>query len=206
MDKRDLTRLIALAALAALLGGCAQTKDWLSTVRTPSSSSSGDPVLGAPSADDYLLELQQLASNDFAAHAEIYADSKAVAQLTPNPSTRLRYALVLATPGHSESNPEEAQSLLREILAQPELLTTSEIALAEIYLKTIEDRVVLAAEARRLRASTSRAAQTQEDALNERLATVEAENRLLRRALEEAERKLEAITSIERSIREQDQE
>ncbi|MDH3433403.1 MAG: hypothetical protein OEM60_06070, partial [Gammaproteobacteria bacterium] len=59
-------------------------------------------------------------------------------------------------------------------------------------------------EARRLRASSSRATQTQEAATNQRLATVEADNRRLRRELAEAEEKLEAITSIERSIRAQD--
>ena len=60
------------------------------------------------------------------------------------------------------------------------------------------------AEARRLRASSSRAARTEEQAITQRLASVEAENRQLRRELQEAETKLEAITSIERSIREQD--
>jgi len=62
------------------------------------------------------------------------------------------------------------------------------------------------AEARRLRASTDRAQRTEEDAINQRLATVEAENRRLRRDLADAEEKLEAITSIERSIRQQDQQ
>ena len=46
---------------------------------------------------------------------------------------------------------------------------------------------------------------TKEAAVNQRLANVEAENRRLRRELEDAEDKLEAITSIERSIRQQDQ-
>ena len=199
--------LIALIALITMLvGGCAQTKSWLSTVRSPSSfGDSSDDVLGAPDASMYLEELRLLASNDLAAHAEIYADAQAAAQLTPNPSTRLRYALVLATPGHAESDASEAQSLLRELLTETELLTNAEIALASIYLAGIEDRIVLEAEARRLRASSSRAARTQEAALNERLATVESENRQLRQQLEEAERKLDAITSIERSIREQDQ-
>ena len=48
-------------------------------------------------------------------------------------------------------------------------------------------------------------ADSQAAAINQRLTTVEAENRRLRQALAEAEDKLEAITSIERSIRQQDQ-
>jgi hypothetical protein len=54
-----------------------------------------------------------------------------------------------------------------------------------------------------LRSEHSRAATTEEEAIAQRIANVESENRQLRRSLEEAEQKLEAITSIERSIREQ---
>ena len=111
---------------------------------------------------------------------------------------------MLATPGHAESDPEQAERLLREVLTQTELLTPAEISLATIYLNSVESFIVARAEARRLRASTSRAARTEEQAVSQRLASVEAENRQLRRDLEEAEAKLEAITSIERSIREQD--
>ena len=94
--------------------------------------------------------------------------------------------------------------MLREVLARTELLTEAEIALATIHLKTAEQIAVTQAEIQRLRGATSRAAQNQESATNQRLAAIEAENRRLRRELDEAEQKLEAITSIERSIREQE--
>ena len=84
------------------------------------------------------------------------------------------------------------------------VMTTAEVALATIYLKSTEELILLGSEARRLRASTNRAQRTEEAALNQRLATVEAENRRLRQDLEDAESKLDAITSIERSIRDQD--
>ena len=124
--------------------------------------------------------------------------------MTPSASTNLRLGLVLSIPGYPESNPEQAQSILREVLAQTILLTPAEISLATIHLNNVERQIVANSEARRLRASTSRAAETQEQALSQRLATVESENRQLRKDLEEAEQKLEAITSIERSIREQE--
>ena len=123
----------------------------------------------------------------------------------PNDSFNLRFALILATPGHTEYDPIRAQSMLREILTQEPLMTRSEIALARIYLVSTEESIVLESEARRLRQSNTRAARTQEQAINQRLANVEAENRRLRTELAEAENKLEAITSIERAIREQDQ-
>jgi len=201
-----MTRLVAAALLATAASGCSQTRSWLDSVRGNKDAPAEEVVLGAPLADEYLQELASLASGDPALQAEVYADARAAAQLTPNPSTTLRYALVLATPGHPESNAQEAQSLLRELLSRPELMTQSEIALATIYLKSSEQAIMQSAEARRLRASTDRAQRTEEEAINQRLATVEAENRRLRRDLADAEDKLEAITSIERSIRQQDQQ
>jgi len=196
--------LAATTLVALLLGSCAQTKDLMSGLRKSPSSSEEVGILGAPEADQYLQEMYKLAAGDPATQAEIYADARSAWTLTPGPSTNLRFALVLATPGHPESNAEMAQSLLRELLTQAPLMTQAEISLATIHLKSVEQLIVANSEARRLRASTSRAAQTQEAATSARLASVEAENRRLRRELEEAEDKLEAITSIERSIREQE--
>ena len=71
-------------------------------------------------------------------------------------------------------------------------MTPAETALATIHLNSVEQQIVNGAETRRLRQANA-----------QRSATVESENKQLRRSLEEAERKLEAITSIERSIREQ---
>jgi len=161
--------------------------------------------LGAPDADQYLGELYNLAAGDPATQAEIFADAESGAKLTPGPQTNLRFALVLATAGHPESDPQQAATMLREILAQPALLTPAEVSLATIHLKSAEELIVLGAETRRLRATSSRVARTQEEATNQRLATVEAENRRLRRELADAEDKLEAITSIERDIRAQEQ-
>lgn len=206
MRNRDLTtRHIAATALTVLLlTGCAQTRDFFTGSSRSDTSDSNGGILGAPEAEHYLAELQRLAVGDPATQAEIFADAQSGAQLTPGSQTNLRYALVLATPGHSEFDPDSAASMLREILARTELLTPAEIALATIHLKTAEQIVVAQAEVQRLRSATSRAAQNQENATNQRLTSVEAENRRLLRELQEAEQKLEAITSIERSIREQE--
>lgn len=197
-------RVTLLALIACLAVGCAQTKSWLD--RGKGARSTDEPViLGAPGADEYLQELALLATGDPATQVEIFADAESRAKLTPDPSTNLRFALILATPGHSESDPQRAQSMLRELLTQTALMTHAEKALAEIHLQTVEAQIVLNSEARRLRQSSSRQSQTEEQAINQRIANVESDNRRLRRELREAEDKLEAITSIERSIREQDQ-
>ncbi len=187
------SRAIAVAITVVLLvtaTGCAPTKGWMTGVRNAISREK--VILGAPDADQYIQEMYELTAGDPATQAEIYADAQSAVKLTPGPSTRLRYALVLATPGHAASNPQEAQSVFRELLTQTELMTPSETALATIHLKSVEKQIVLGTETRRARRGNER-----------RIATVESENRELRSSLEEAERKLEAITSIERSIREQ---
>ena len=189
-----------LLVLAAILPGCTTIEDWL---EGRSVEESPPAALASAESGAYIEEMYALASGDPATQAEIYADARASARLTPDTSTRLRYALVLAAPGHPSSDPEEAQVLLREILAQPALLTETEKSLATIWLTDVEARLVLNAEARRLRSEAARAATTEDAAVAERIALVEAENRQLRQALAEAEQKLEAITSIERSIREQ---
>ncbi len=153
----------------------------------------------------FLPELaKRLRVGDPAAQAEIIADASAAAELTPSATTNLRYGLILAIPGHPESNPVEAQRLLREVLAEKLLLTPAEIALATIHLNNAERQIVADTETQNLRLSTSRAAESQEQATYQRLSAVEAENRRLRRELAEAEQKLEAITSIERSISDQE--
>ncbi|MEE8094559.1 MAG: hypothetical protein V3T47_10030 [Gammaproteobacteria bacterium] len=196
-----LKSIATLLILVTLMTGCAQMNDWLTGMRT--AMSKDNVILGAPGADQYIEEMYKIVNGDPATQAEIYADAESAAKLTPGPSTQLRFALVLATPGHSGSNPQQAQGVFRELLSQTELLTPSEIALATIHLKAVEQLIVLGAETRRLRSAKSRAATTEEKAIARRIATVESENRRLRRSLEEAEQKLDAITTIERSLREQ---
>ena len=204
MHEASTTIRIKTAANAALLAcsltACESTTNWLKGRKTADPE---DIVLGAPETNTYLSGMYELVNGDPATQAEIYADAKAAAQLTPDPTTKLRYALVLAAPGHAETNEQEAQSLFRELLAKTELLSPAEISLATIHLKEVEQRIVLAAEARRLRSESARAATTENAAIAQRIATVEAENRQLKSALADAESKLEAITSIERSIRAQ---
>lgn len=191
-----------ITLLIAALSGCGQTTDW---IKGRISSGSDNPeILGAPEIEVYVSELGRIASGDPAAQAEIFADASAAAQLTPSPSTNLRLGLVLAIPGYPEYDPQQSASILREVLTQTLLLTPAEISLAVIHLNNVERQIISNTESQRLRASSSRAAQTQEAATNQRLTAAEAENRRLRRDLAEAEQKLEAITSIERSIREQE--
>ena len=189
-----------IVLLACTLAACESTSNWLKGRKT----AEAEPIiLGAPETNAYLSGMYNLVNGDPATQAEIYADAKSRAQLTPDPATKLRYALVLAAPGHSGTNEQEAQSLFRELLSQKELLNSAEIALATIHLKEVDQRIVLSAENSRLRSENTRATNTEDKAIAQRIATVEAENRRLKSSLADAESKLEALTSIERSIRDQ---
>lgn len=189
-----------MIAVLAVTAGCESTSTWLKEWTAADEEAT---ILGAPSASTYLNEMYQLAGGDPATQAEIFADAQSAAKRTPGTSTNLRFALVLATPGHAETNDIEAQSLLRSLLSQTELMTPAEIALATIHLREVEERLVLGADARRLRTENTRATTTEEAAVARRIANVEAENQRLRQSLADAESKLEALSDIERSLREQ---
>jgi hypothetical protein len=142
-----------------------------------------------------------LPQGDPARQAEMFQSAKDAADLTPTTSNKLRYALALATPGYSGSDPVAAQRQLSELLARPETLLPIERLLALVELKEVEQRLILQAENKRLRD------EAQHDdsrdkllAVNRRLAAESDENVRLRKALDEARAKLEAITHIERSI------
>ena len=151
-----------------------------------------------------LLEMMSsLPQGDPARQAEMFQAAKDAADLIPTTSNKLRYALALATPGFSGSDPVAAQRQLSELLARPETLVPIERLLALVELKEVEQRLILQAENKRMRD------EPQPDdshdkllALNRRLGQESDENVKLRKALDEARAKLDAITHIERSINE----
>ena len=149
-----------------------------------------------------LLEMMSsLPQGDPARQAEMFQAAKDAAELTPTTSNRLKYALALATPGFSGSDPVAAQRQLSELLARPETLLPIERLLAQVELKEVEQRLILQAENRRMRDDAPRDdSRDKLQALNRRLTAESDENVKLRKALDEARAKLEAITHIERSI------
>lgn len=205
MDKERTTTRVALVAVATavLLSGCGTTEkvgDWL---RGKDDSGPTEAVIiGAPDAEAYVNELYALSTGDARTQANIFDDAMDAASLTPGPSSTLRLALVLATPGHPQSNPARAAELLRQVLEQEPLLTTAELSLATIYLEQAVLLATTTSEAARLRDASARQARATQSETSRRIAAIEAENQRLREELADAEQKLEAITTIERSIRE----
>ena len=197
---------IAILALATTgLSGCGtvnKASDWFKGRGTAHADEA--VILGAPDAEDYLRDLYELTAGDSRRQDDIYADAESAAALIPGAGTKLRFGLVLATPGHPNYDPVRAQGILRGVLAESELLTRSEIALATVHLRNAERLVGATNETARLRDESSRAVRAQAQSARQRISSLEDENRRLRSELEEAQQKLEAITTIERSIREQE--
>ena len=147
----------------------------------------------------YLETMRKLSQGDPAVQAETFQSAREAAELTPTTANRLTYALALATPGHGGSDPNAAQRQLAQLLASPELLLPPEQALAEIELRQVELRIVLTEENRRLQQETARLERDRTTAASRRLQAELDENKRLRKQLDEAQAKLDAVTHIERS-------
>jgi hypothetical protein len=194
-------RNLAGLCLAGALSGCAMMG------ASQSGSKSPAPDEGAAGARDPgplapLLEMMgTLPQGDPARQAEIFQSAKDAASLSPTTSNRLKYALALAIPGHSGSDPVAAQRQLAELLARPETLLPEERLLAMVELQDVDQRLILQAENKRLRDEESRDdSRDKLQAANHRLSAEMDENARLRKALDEARSKLDAVTHIERSI------
>lgn len=195
-EPRDLRSLAALA-LIALLSGC-------SLGNMLGAPEHVDPQAAKPRVETgvlggYLETMRKLVQSDPAVQAETFQAAREAAELTPTTANRLRYALALATPGHGGSDPAAAQKLLAQLLASPELLLAPEQALAGVELRQVELRIVLTEENRRLQQESARNDQERTTAAARRLQTEIDENKRLRRQLDEAQKKLDAVTHIERS-------
>jgi hypothetical protein len=132
--------------------------------------------------------------------AELFKNARDAAQLTPTTSNLLRYALALATPGHGASDAADARQRLSELLASPEKLLPAERSLAAVALDHVEQRLVLQRENEKLQADNARSERERGAATNRRLQAEIEENNRLRKALKDAQDKLDEIARIERSI------
>jgi hypothetical protein len=193
-------RILAPCALAAaLLCGCGSTGIYQGHRSTAAPVSDEFPADVNPIIATLQL-ISELPQRDPAGQAELFQAAKNAAELTPTTSNKLKYALALATPGHSGSDPVAAQRHLAELLAKPENLLPIERFLAQSQLQQVERQLVLGTENQRLRDDAPREARDKLAVVNRRLSAETDENAKLRKELDDARAKLEAVTHIERSI------
>jgi hypothetical protein len=154
----------------------------------------------AEAARGYLADLSRIQAAPPSQQAEDLQAAKGAAEATPTTLNRLRYALMLGLPGHPGSDPVAARRQLSDLLARPELLLPTERSLASVLLADVNERLVLIAESRRLQEEASSHDKERMAAVTRRLQLEQDETARLRHALEDAQKKLNAVTQLERSI------
>jgi hypothetical protein len=197
--RRSAAGLLSAVLLASLAAGCTSLAGQHAPAPAPvvSPQATASALLAG-----YLQLLQRLVSGPAADQAEIVATAQHDFDLAPTPSHQLKLALILGTQGHPATDLPKAQTLLRELMANPEVLLPGERALAFLELSQIDDHLTLEAENRRLQTDAARADREHIAKANTRLQAEADENARLRKELDEARAKLAAIANIERSLNE----
>lgn len=181
-------------ALALALAGCGATLPKLGRTApkaTPvvSNAESSTALLG-------WLETIRLAGP--AGQAELVAEARTAYEQQASLEGQLRYALALATPGLPGADPQLARRHLGELLARGDRLLPGPRALAQLALAEVDARLTLASDNLRLQTEGALRDRERTTALTRRLQQELDENNRLRRALDEAQKKLEAVLQLER--------
>jgi YfhG lipoprotein len=196
-------RYALAGALLVSLAGCPANL----LTRTDTRPPPPQPVVDRAAASGtliagYIEGLQKLVLSAPAEQAEIVAAAQREYELAPTPSHQLRFALILATPGHAATDQVRAQRLLRELMAAPAALLPAERALAFLEQQKVDAQLALSAENKRLQTNVATKDKDKTVAANKRLQAEIEENARLRKELDAAQAKLDAITDIEKSLSE----
>lgn len=186
--------------LLCLLAGCSSLPATRERAPDPAAASA---IIEATQLNSHLVALLAVTAGTPTEQAEAVAAARQAFEQASQGPAALRLGLLLAAPGHPARDPLLAQQLLREAVARPELLGSSERTLAQVELERVSAELRLATENQRLaselqlererpRSTPAPAAQTRQ------LQTLQEDNARLRRDLDEARAKLDAIAEIER--------
>jgi hypothetical protein len=145
--------------------------------------------------------MQRLSQASAAEQAELLAAARDAYEHSPQGSAQLRYALLLATPGHPGRDAPKAQLLLRQLVAQPETLVPIERAVSLVELAQLDRELGLKADNDRMQTSAQRGDRDRAiAAAQHRLQAELDENAKLRKQLDDAQAKLDAVANIERNL------
>jgi len=142
--------------------------------------------------------LESLRSAGPAEQAERIAAAKLAYEQQSALDGQLRYALALATPGLPGADPQLARRHLGELVARGDHLQPGPLALARLKLAEVDARLTLQSDNLRLQTEGALRDRERTTALTRRLQQELDENNRLRRALDEAQKKLEAVLQLER--------
>lgn len=183
---------LAVAALG--LGGCDVTLPKLGR-----QAARATPVAtNAESSEALLGWLESLRLAGPAEQAERIAAAKLAYEQQGAVDGQLRYALSLATPGLPGADPQLARRHLGELVARGDRLQAGPRSLAQLALAEVDARLTLQSDNLRLQTEGALRDRERTTALTRRLQQELDENNRLRRALDEAQKKLEAVLQLER--------
>jgi hypothetical protein len=184
-----------------MLSGCAA----VNASRTPAPAPHTDSVEDRDAAAAMLVgstfqNMQRLAQAAPGEQAEILSAARTAFEHAPQGGVQLRYALLLAAPGHPGRDLPLAQTLLRQLAAQPETLVPIERAVALVELSQVDRELGLRSENDRLQLEAQRNDRERNTTMQKRLQTESDENAKLRKQLDDAQSKLDAIANLERNL------
>jgi YfhG lipoprotein len=185
--------LLACAVITFVLTACGTTPS------TTAPNTERERSAPTESAAPYWETLNRIANGSATQQADVFYEAEREYINAPTTANTLRYALALVAPAHPASNPVRGKKLLEQLLANPERLSATERSIAAFLVKDAEVYLQLEAENRRLNATVDERSKGQAN-FDRRVQTLAEENTKLRKQLDEAQRKLDAIKSIDRSI------
>ncbi|MGI9245736.1 MAG: hypothetical protein ACR2I8_03400 [Steroidobacteraceae bacterium] len=197
-SNKNIVRSAAYSGVAALLAACTSFP-----VAKPPDTAGVPPVVAGPKPadiDSYIALFDQLAPGNPERQYAAVSDLASLALREPTATNRLKYALALGAAGRADSNPVEARRLIADLLAEQSGLQPREVSLANAWLREYDARVALYADLARVRDETERKLRDSGSEDDKRIAALNSENQRLRKALADAERKLEAVAEMERSL------
>jgi hypothetical protein len=195
-------RLRLIVGLASLLvGGCADLGPNRPAPPQDHPPTIDRAVVEATLLAGYLETLQRLAQGAPAEQAEILSGARHDFETAPTASHELRYAMVLAMPGHPGTDCAKARQLLRDLFATQETLLPAERAMAFLTLQNVDKMLSQTTEIQRLQASADHSDHDRYEAsLNRRLQSETDDNARLHKELDDAHAKLDAIANIEKAL------
>jgi len=194
MSLRTAIAALLVSVFATSLGGCEMMPT--TSVEKAAPAPSGEAGIAT-----YLETMHRLANSEPAQQADVFYEVERAYTGAPTTANTLRHAIALVTPGHPATNLPEGKKQLEQLLATPERLVPAERNLAAVLVKDADIRLQLQAEIRRLTATVDERRGSQ--LVSDRRAQTQAEEiAKLKRALQEAQHKLDAIVSTEKSLSE----
>lgn len=199
----DWRRAVLAVACAVAISGCGSFEQLMDRRQTATNQ---ELSVEKSTLSIYLADVETLLAADAAARERSWKNLSLDHERAATTTNQLRLALAMATPGHAHTDLASADAMLTALLQKPQLLLSDEQMLARVHLGLLRSRISAESMARQASDSETRSSARELAAARAQLSVLQSDNQRLRKALTESEEKLKAMTLIERSIREREDE